>query len=263
MAFFGSFIFFSLIGHHFPRVQVTQGRQLLDTLLVYTTCPVTSANDGFPIWKSTVPTFNIRCDPKRVNQSCGEAVGYLNFLISRYDDPSAKRYIFVHGHETSWHYPRSVFREIERLMQTDYWHLNTYGAVYPHLIGKWCRETQTWAVPFYKYLFNGTSMPAEAPVAGTRWPCCATFWVDSLQTRVRRKEEYILIRDRLIEWSLQFNDPKHRPANRTLGIVSHFPPTTKKRSSARWYCGRIAEFTWALLLANISIVKEPPAFANG
>jgi hypothetical protein len=93
----------------------------LDTLLVYTTYPVASANDGFPVWKSTIPTFNIRCDPKRVNQSRGEAIGYLNFLISKYDHPSAKRYIFVHGHATSWHYPRSIFREIEGLMQTDYW----------------------------------------------------------------------------------------------------------------------------------------------
>jgi hypothetical protein len=263
IVFFSQFISSRSTYHYFPQARVIHKWHFMDALLVYTTCTITSANNAFPAWKSTVPTFNIKCDPKKLNQSCGEAVGYLNFVISQYDEPQAKRYIFIHGHERSWHYPRSVFREIERLMKTDYWRQNTYGAVYPHLIGRWCAETRTWAVPFYKYLYNGTSMPADAPVTGTRWPCCATFWVDSLQTRVRRKEEYVLIRDRLIEWSFQFNNPSHEPVNLRLGIVRHFPPKNRIRSSARWYCGRIAEFTWALLLANISIVKEPPPFVNG
>jgi hypothetical protein len=256
------FLCFGPSHHLFPQASGAYERHLLDTLLVYTTCHATSANDFFPVWKFKIPTFNIKCDATKINTSCREAVGYLNFLISRYDHPSAKRYIFVHGHETSWHYPRSVFREIEWIMRTDYWHQNTYGAVYPHLIGRWCAETQTWAVPFYKYLFNGTSMPAEAPVTGTRWPCCGTFWVDSRQTQVRRKEEYILIRDRLIEWSLQVNNPRHEPVNRALGIVRHFPRMNRMRSSAAWYCSRIAEFTWALLLANISIVNQPPEFSS-
>jgi hypothetical protein len=259
---FRSFIVVGRMYDSFPQAHLTHRHHLLDVLVVYTTCPVTSANDLFPAWKFRIPTFNIKCDPLKVRQSCREAVGYLNFVISNYDYPPAKRYIFVHGHETSWHYPRSIFREVERIINTEYWRQNTYGAVYPHLIGPWCAETQTWAVPFYKYLYHGTSMPTEAPVSGTRWPCCGTFWVNSLQTRVRRKDEYILIRDRLIEWSLQVNNPRHEPVNRTLGIVQHFPQMSGSRSSAGWYCSRIAEFTWALLLANISIVKQPPVFTH-
>jgi hypothetical protein len=230
---------------------------MLEALLVYTTCPDSSANGSFPAWKSTIPTFNIKCDTGKANQSCGEAVGYLNFLINNYDYPPAKRYVFIHGHETSWHSPVSIFQVIKRLMRTDYWHQNTFGGFYPSLSGDWDFMTQRWGVPLYRYVFKGTSMPAEAPVTGTRWPCCGTFWVDSHQTRVRLKQEYILIRDRLIEWSLQVTDRSHKPVNRALGIVQDFPPIDSGHPTAGWYCGRVAEYTWALLVANMSIVKPP------
>lgn len=67
---------------------------------------------------------------------------------------------------------------------------------------------------------------------------------------------YILIRDRLIERSLQFRNPKHGHAHRTTGIIYYFPPVIKTCSLARWHCERIAEFAWSSRLANITGGKE-------
>jgi hypothetical protein len=70
------------------------------------------------------------------------------------------------------------------------------------------------------------------------------------------KEKDIHIRHRLTEWSLQVTDPRHEPVIRELGIVHHFPPTDRGHSTAGWYCGRLVEYTWALIVANQLLVKK-------
>jgi hypothetical protein len=47
-----------------------------------------------------------------------------------------------------------IFHEVSSLMKTDHWTQNTSGIVYPHFIGSWSVETQTWGVLFQKYLDN-------------------------------------------------------------------------------------------------------------
>jgi hypothetical protein len=109
IVFFSDIVSFRPIKPNFPHAHVTYSDHFRDALLVYAICPVSSANNVFPAWKFRIPTFNINCDPTKIDQSCDEAVRYLNFLINGYDHPPAKRYMFVHGHERIWHSPRFIW----------------------------------------------------------------------------------------------------------------------------------------------------------
>jgi hypothetical protein len=142
-------------------------------------------------------------------------------------------------------------------MDTDYWKRNTYGGVYRGLSSDW----PPWAVQMYRYVFAGTSMPPDAPVTGAAYPACGTFWVDAAEIRWRPKADYILIRDRLIEWSEQVSGRKKSGPRKDLGTIPDLP-VWDARDNPAYYCGRIAEYTWALMLARKVVVEDAPEFVN-
>jgi hypothetical protein len=160
-------------------------------------------------------------------------------MITHYDAPLARRYIFIHGHETAWHYDWPVSTQIPCIMETSFWHTNQYGGVFPVYSGAWSPRTKGWGHNLYSYVFRGTSMPPK-PLQYGWWPCCATFWVDSALIRTRTKAEYILVRKRLIQWSVDHN----------------------RMVSPAWFCGRIMEYHWALWLTNRTHIPIIPRKCN-
>jgi hypothetical protein len=98
-------------------------------------------------------------------------------------------------------------------------------------------------------------MPVEPLLNGARWPCCGTFWVDAVSLRKRPKEDYIVIRDRLMEWSYQAADPTRPPRRPEYGRLKHYPPVNSNEPPS-WYCSRIAEFNWAMLLSGRRRIPE-------
>jgi hypothetical protein len=205
---------------------------LPDLLIVYVSC---QESRTFPISKTVISTYRLSCHPETNLIDCHEAVPILEFLIEVWDRPRARRYIFVHAHETSWHYPQSVFDQIHRIKLSRYFRKNKFGAVFPIYIeghGGLMDESQ------YQYVYQNTSMPLRMINDNNFYPCCATFFVDSDLVRTRSKFEYGLIISRLRQWSREHS-------------------TFRNRKPAV-FCGRVMEYTWHILLTNQTFIPELP-----
>jgi hypothetical protein len=217
--------------------------RILDALVIYMSCNETTP---FPVWKSPLPTFNLSCSPKTNEIDCHEAVPMLTFFIEHYDRPLARKYIFIHAHETSWHYRRLVFDQIREIVATDYFKQNSFGDVFPvHCRGKGRIMTES----MYRYVYRNTSMPPHTIQTHNHRPCCATFFVDSSLVHTRSKHEYRTIRSRLRQWSRDHPILYRRVGNRT------------RRVHPAFYCGRTMEYTWHLLLANRTHIPSLPSDA--
>jgi hypothetical protein len=225
-----------------------------DSVLVYLSCSWSAYTLHFPASKSPIPTSEIRCEDVPADVSCNEAVPYLNFIIANYDRPLARRYVFVHGHEYAWHYHGSLFSRLRKVMNTAHWKNGTYGGLFGNG-SPVTPEDRVWASPLYRYVFHDISMPLEPFFTAGRWPCCGTFWVDAASIRRRAKHDYILVRDRLMEWSYQAADPARSHRRSAFGPIPHRPQIDSDRSPT-WYCDRLAEYSWEMLLAGVLVVPD-------
>jgi hypothetical protein len=141
----------------------------------------------------------------------------------------------IHAHEKSWHYHRSVFDQINDIKFSRYFQENKFGAIFPFYIqghGNVMDEGQ------YRYVYHGTSMPPHMIDKTNFYPCCATFFMDSYLVRNRPKKEYRLIISRLRQWSREHS--------------------SFQRREPAFFCGRVMEYTWHILLANQTQIPELP-----
>ena len=209
-------------------------------LILYVTCPIgyKSRARRFNPALLPGPSRELRCNPETNAIDCHEAVPMLTFLIENYDAPLAEKYVFIHGHEFAWHHTGSVSRRLASLINTRYFKQEDFGGLFEKFYAKtaWGAKEDSWVLPLYKYLYEGTSMPHEPARTGNQHPCCATFFMNASLTRTRSRQELIHIRNRLRQWSRE-------NANIRLG--------------PSYYCGRALEYTWHLLLANKSFVPKP------
>jgi hypothetical protein len=205
---------------------------LPSALLIYTTCHNSAQ---FSIWRSEIPSVGLECNNDTRLDDCNEAVPYLNFIIDRYDDRLADKYIFAHGHDTAWHYQGDFFDALGNLLRSTYFRKMKYSGVFRgnYYTGPWSNGEESWARPLYKYVFGGTSMPRDPAVTGNQRPCCATFWLNVELIRNRKKEEYMHMRDRLRQWSSENRDAHPSPA---------------------WFCGRTMEYTWHIIFTKSAFV---------
>jgi hypothetical protein len=125
---------------------------------------------------------------------------------------TADRIIFLHAHEGN-HYPNPVWREIARLVRTDYFWGNDYGNLVVHpIIGISFQKQpngEVWAskggdsfwvnaTDMVNFLFANTSLDhiyLREPV----WqvPCCSTFFLNPKLLLTRTAAEYDLILHRV------------------------------------------------------------------
>lgn len=187
--------------------------------IVYMTC-----KKPFNASKFNLPTFHISCANKSYDY-CFEAVPYLKFIYDHYDDLEGKL-IFIHGHEYSWHYRKSVFSTVKRRIKDKQFKSDSFGTIYPTLLHTYI----PWKIkPIYKHLFyyiyHNTSMMKYFNINITRFYCCATFFVDASNFKLRPRYQYQLFIDRLINYSKSYPNPAP-------------------------FCGRLMEYTWHLLLSN-------------
>lgn len=208
-------------------------------LFIYTTCNLKGdAKRGkFDPSQLPGPSKELTCIPETNRFDCCEAVPMLNFIIANYETPLAHKYVFIHGHEKSWHYRQPIYTQLQKIMATSYFDTEDYGGIYGECYTPGPRPggEQSWALPIYKYVFANTSMARDARV-GT-CPCCGTFFMKSSLTHTRPKSEYILIRDNLRRWS---REHLHVP----LG--------------AAFRCSRVMEWTWHILFANKTNIPKAP-----
>jgi hypothetical protein len=212
----------------FPLISGRESRTIPDILIVYVSC---KEKQVFPIWKTNLSTVGLKCNPETNSIDCKEAVPMLNFFIQNYDRPLARKYIFLHAHETSRHYPRPVFDQVHEVTSLDYFRRNQFGAIFP----RYCNGSGMYH-EVYAEIFANTTMPPTSISSNNVRPCCATFFVDSRLVQTRAKSEYELIRTRLRNWSKQH--PSYAGGD------------------AAYFCGRVMEWNWHILLANRSDVPK-------
>lgn len=186
--------------------------------IVYMTCQ----ESYFDASRFNLPTYHLSCKHKESDE-CHEAVPYLRFIYEHYDDLEGKIF-FVHDHEYSWHYPRSVFTLVQKRMKSqqfkkDKFGTLTYWQVQAHI--PW-QKTKVYTELFDE-IFHGTSMMKFRNISSYQFYCCASFFVDAENFKIRPREEYKLFIDRLINYSHHHENPAY-------------------------YCGRIMEYTWQLVL---------------
>lgn len=208
-------------------------------LFVYTTCNLTvKAKSGkFDRRRLPGPSKELTCIPETNRFDCCESVPMLNFIIANYETPLADKYVFIHGHEESWHYKPPLYTQLQKIMATSYFDTEDYGGIYGEYFTPGPRPggEQSWALPIYKYIFANTSMAHDARVGAS--PCCGTFFMKSSLIHTRAKSEYIIIRDNLRRWS---REHLHVP----LG--------------AAFRCSRVMEWTWHILFANKTNIPKAP-----
>jgi hypothetical protein len=202
-------------------------------LLIYIIC----GHPRFSVDKRRVPAIGIECDQARSSIDCREAVPYLNFIIEFYYTDLADKYFFAHGHDRAWHFTGNFFDQLQDLQRSEYFLNGTFGGL---LHAMWengpCGIYQFDRLnKMYGPIFAGTSMPPRPIYNNNTRPCCATFWITPALIRQRPREDYIIIRDRLRQWSRDHPD------------------------GAAQSCGLLMEWHWHILLANISSVKTPHA----
>ena len=222
----------------YSNIMATPTGQRPRALLIYTTCHLPDRPvSEFSIWRTSIPAIGIECNKETRFDDCNEAVPYLNFVIDNYDTPLADKYIFAHGHDTSWHYQGDFFDALESLLDSAYFRKMKYGGVFrgQYASGAWGENEEWWARPLYKYVFANTSMPPEPVEEHNQRPCCATFWLNSELVRNRKKEEYIEMRDKLRQWSRAHQDANPDPA---------------------WYCGRTMEYNWHIIFTKKAYVDR-------
>lgn len=204
-------------------------------MVVYMTC---KEKKPFPAEKFGLPTYNIKCNETTNPYDCREAVPYLNFIIDNYDNPLADKFIFVHGHETAWHYNTSVFEVVNKTIKTKEFQRNNYGGLYKrlwHNFVPWVRNKRY--ADIYPIFYGNMSMAPYQYLARTSFPCCASFYVNSSNFKIRPKWEFITLRNRLTSWS------RANINNRSLENPVHL------------LCSTLMEHTWHILLGNTTIVS--------
>lgn len=208
-----------------------ESKEVPELMIIFTTCGMGTLS----IRRTSFPGVQLQCDPRTKRIDCKEAVPLLNFLIDTYDAPLAKRYVFAHGHDFSWHYRVRFFDALNIILKSEYYKTRNFGGIYGLFFhNRSCGPGEEgWADDLYRWIYKGTSMPEDPIMYNNLRPCCSTFWLDSKLIHTRQKWEYVLIRDRLRQWSTE-----HMNLNKGPG----------------YYCSRTMEYTWHILLSNQSYI---------
>ena len=183
---------------------------------------MTCFDNYFDDTRFNLPTYHLSCK-HRESDECHEAVPYLRFIYEHYEDLEGKIF-FVHGHEYSWHYPQSVFQLVKQRMKSKQFKNDPFGS-----LTYWQVQTHIpWQIEgrfteLFNDIFYNTTMMKFKDIQSYQFYCCASFFVDANNFKIRPRYEYKLFIDRLINYSHHHSNPAY-------------------------YCGRIMEYTWQLVL---------------
>lgn len=214
-------------------------RNLDSTMVIYITCN----EPEFPAHRLNVPSYNIKCNKSLKHLLCNEALPMLEFFIEFYGRFPAEKFVFIHGHEKSWHYRSSVIDVINRLVNTSSYKNNDYGGLYR---GWWHYNTDfnsydergSTLQQMFKEVYGGTSVFKYFRGHHISFPCCSTFYIDSSLINKNPLSLYKQVHERLIRWS------ENRIANNQSAIL----------------CGYLMEYSWNMLF-NVPSISSSTAIA--
>lgn len=200
---------------------------LPEVLLVYISC----GNSKFSTYKTIYPLHPLKCNQETNWRDACEGGLMLDFFTEVYDKPLAKKYIFVHNHDTSYHYQIDIWERLNYINKTDYFWKRDYGGLYCQFItfrnecgtreGDLFWYNKFKAIEDYiieKRIMN-KSMQYYLENEG-EFPASSTFFVTQELIRRNPIELYQNIRKGLIEYiSDHRNDGS---VNKNAGIYSEY-----------------------------------------
>ena len=205
---------------------------------------VSRCNENRLLFEVPIDVYEVNsCKEPKQYVECSEAGAYLRFILQQYDHPVAENYLFIHGHNTSWHQNGGVNEMIKRILR------NPNHSFYRNVdfcepdIRFWLHkrmldlEYHFWYDEIYQ---NLPGMDKNFKMQEQEYSCCAQFMVKKSAILRRPKEHYRMVFHNMITWSF-FNYNIHR-------------------DGPRFYCGRLFEYTWHKFLANLT--KVPPCFGD-
>ena len=181
-----------------------------------------------------IPYFTFYCDQRTNRYDCHEGIPYLKFIYENYDLPAAKKFIFIHGHNTSWHHPVSIYTVINNLLRTKQFYEMDYGSV-----NHFFYQTYVHWVKIEKFrkmflhVYHDTPMMKFYNTSIVWFPCCATFFVDSKLFKTRSKEFYRELIHRYRDYSVEDPDPY-----------------------TSYYCGQLLEYTWHIIFTDKPVMED-------
>ena len=242
LSFFSLFSFslLFLIIFRYTKLQlfhpIIEGRAFPYLLLVINYCTEKPWNRVRP------ELFNVRflkmhCDPKTNNISCRESVNYLQLIVDNYDKPVAKKFIFIHAHNLSWHYKTDIHKVIPKLLDSKELYEMDYGSINHFLY-----QYRPYWVTSKKLNRAFVKMYHDTPMmkyhSNEKWrylwfTCCGSFFVNSRLFKLRPKSFYQTLIHRLRYYSIE--DPV---------------------TFAGYPCSRLIEYTWHVLFTDDPIMYD-------
>lgn len=158
---------------------------------------ITSFDNNFDDARFNLPTYHLSC--KHIeSDECHEAVPYLRFIYEHYDGLEGKIF-FIHGHEYSWHYRQSVFQLVKQRMKSKQFKNDPFGT-----FTYWQVQTHVpWQIEgrfteHFNDIFYNTTMMKFKDIQSYQFYCCASFFVDANNFKIRPRSEYKLFIIRII-----------------------------------------------------------------
>lgn len=178
----------------------------------------------FPAMRLEVDSYNVKCNPQTDISLCKETLLLLDYIIEFHNRFPAKKIIFIHGHDTSWHYRRSVTSLINSAVKTEKFKKNDYGGLYRtgwHHQSFFLRKDKDGPEYFkmYNEIYANTSVFKYLNGYKISYPCCSTFYIDSKLINDNPLSLYKTVRDRIARWVEKNTvDSKHLPMRLFHGV---------------------------------------------
>ena len=222
------------VNQQVPNNEVNSNQTIPESAIVIMYC-----HDTNPVQPGRfgIPAFELKCQEETNRIDCHEAVPYLQFIYDHYDNPPAKKIIFIHGHVFGWHYKPSIYDTISNLLRTKEYYEMDYGSlnhVYFQSEVPWNLDERFKKI--FPIVYHDTPIMKFLDVSELWFSCCASFFVASKQFKIRPRQMYLDMINRLRNYSIQsLQDPKADPS---------------------YICGRILEYTWHILLTDKPKIED-------
>lgn len=206
-----------------PERRVSVGHPHI--LIVYHICGTRLHN--WTVSRSKWATYAAWCTEDEHND-CYETVPYLDFIINNYDRTPADIIVWAHAHDTSWHYRRNFWDQLQGLVGSEYFETVPMGGVYD--VWSWePRRENKWYRRAFPYLYAGTTMNNIEMMYNASHPCCSSYFFKWELVWNRPLSDYKLLREQSIQWSRRASQRLRNPG----GI-----------------CGRVTEYNWHFMFLN-------------
>lgn len=199
----------------FPNIPNKIWEKPYEILIVYIDC--WHSNYPHPDWhpeNSSFPLYKLDCDMLTNWKGIREGGMMIDFFMKFYNNPIAKKYIFIHAHDRSWHYKTNVFDRINYIVNTQYFQNRDFGAIFCKYnyfgIDKNDMLNMEGVRPVDDYLkqynenikYTIDTQINEQHIS----PCCSTFFITPEVIKYQKYDFYRILKMHLVDYVIMKSD---------------------------------------------------------